>query len=219
MLLGSGELSRELAIALRHLGATVIAVDEYADAPAHGVADQSVVIPMTDADELSKVVQRLHPDFVVTAADAVAVQALEALEGAMSAGPDSARTRLVPSARTVRLTADREGLRRLAADELGLPTAPFWFVGSAGELEALGAHAGYPLLVKPVVGAVGRGQSVVAGPDDIGPAWQRAGAQRVLAETVVEVEFSVTLLAVRSEGRRRSGHRILLADRSSQCRG
>ncbi len=200
MLLGSGELSRELAIALRHLGATVIAVDEYADAPAHGVADQSVVIPMTDADELSKVVQRLHPDFVVTAADAVAARALEALEGAMSAGPDSARTRLVPSARTVRLTSDREGLRRLAADELGLPTAPFWFVGSAGELEALGAHAGYPLLVKPVVGAVGRGQSVVAGPDDIGAAWQRAGAQRVLAETVVEVEFSVTLLAVRSEG-------------------
>ena len=90
MLLGSGELSRELAIALRHLGARVIAVDEYADAPAHGVADQSVVIPMTDADELAKIVQRLHPDFVVTAADAVAAQALEA-EGAIcgdSARPD-----------------------------------------------------------------------------------------------------------------------------------
>ncbi len=203
MLLGSDELSRELAIALGRLGAQVIAVDGYADAPAHGVADQSVVVPMTDADELSKVIQRLHPDFVVTATDAVASQALDAL----AVGPDNARTQLVPSARAVRLTADREGLRRLAADELGLPTAPFWFVGSVGELEAVGAHAGYPLLVKPVAGAAGRGQSVVAGPDDIGPAWQRAvgsrGAteqHRVMAETVVEVEFYVTLLAVRSEG-------------------
>ena len=195
MLLGSGELSRELAIALRNLGATIIAVDEYAGAPAHAVADQAVIIPMTDAAELTQAFQRLHPDFVVTATDAVAVQALEALEA--RAGE---RTHLTPSARTARLTADREGLRRLAADELGLPTAPFWFVGSVGELEAVGAHAGYPLLVKPVAGAVGHRQSVVAGPEDIGPAWQRAGAHRLLAETVVEVESLVTLLAVRSEG-------------------
>ncbi len=194
MLLGAGELSRELGIALRNLGATVIAVDEYANAPAHGVADQSVVIPMTDADELSRAVLRLRPDFVVTATDAVALRALDALAA------DNVRTQLVPSARAVRLTADREALRRLAADELGLPTAPFWFVGSVSELEAVGAHAGYPLLVKPVAGSVRRGQSVVAGPDDIGPAWHRAGAQRVLAETVVEVEFNVTLLAVRTEG-------------------
>ncbi len=176
----------------------VIAVDERADAPAHGVADQSLVAPMTDADELTKAIQGLQPDFVVTTTDAVATQALEGLER-----PD-ARTQLVPSARTVRLTADREGLRRLAADELGLPTAPFWFVGSAGELEAVGAHAGYPLLVKPVAGT-GREQSVASGPDDIGPAWQRAtGGQgeqhRVLAESVVEVEFHVTLLAVCSDG-------------------
>lgn len=194
-LLGSGELSRELAIALRRLGAQVIAVDERADAPAHGVSDQSLVVAMTDADELTKALRGLQPDFVVTATDAVATWALEGLESAQ----------LVPSARAVRLTADREGLRRLAADELGLPTAPFWFVGSAGELEAVGAHAGYPLLVKPVLAAAGRGQSVAAGPDDIGPAWQRAtGGQgdqhRVLAETVVEVEFYVTLLAVRSDG-------------------
>lgn len=194
MLLGSGELSRELAIALGRLGARVIAVDEYADAPAHCVADQSVVIPMSDADELAAVIRRLQPDFVVTAGDAVAIQGLEGLG---PAGPQ-----LVPSARAVRLTADREGLRRLAADELGLPTAPFWFVGSVGELLAVGAHAGYPLLVKPVAGAARRGQSVVAGPDDIESAWQRAAGtqQRVLAETVVEVEFYVTLLAVRSEG-------------------
>jgi phosphoribosylglycinamide formyltransferase 2 len=194
MLLGSGELSRELAIALGRLGARVIAVDEIADAPAHGVADESVVIPISDADQLAGALRRLQPDFVVTAGDAVAVQALE---GVGPGGPQ-----LVPSARAVRLTADREGLRRLAADELGLPTAPFWFAGSIGELQAVGAHAGYPLLVKPVAGAAPRGESVIAGPDDIESVWQRVAGtrQRVLAESVVEVEFYVTLLAVRSEG-------------------
>jgi phosphoribosylglycinamide formyltransferase 2 len=194
MLLGSGELSRELAVALRHLGARVIAADEHPQAPANGVADESLTLPLTDGNELSKAIQRLKPDFVVAATDAVAAQALEAL------GADGERTELVPNARTVRLTADREGLRRLAADQLGLPTAPFWFVGSVGELRAVAAHAGYPLLVKPVSG---RGHSVVSGPDDIEPAWQRAlggSAGRVLAETVVEVDFDVTLLVVRSEG-------------------
>jgi phosphoribosylglycinamide formyltransferase 2 len=194
MLLGSGELSREVAVALRHLGAQVIAVDEYPHAPAHGVADQSLIVRMTDAGELSKVFQRLKPDFVVTATDAVSVEALDALKG-----PE-----LVPNARAVRLTADREALRRLAADQLGLPTAPFWFAGSVGELNAVATHAGFPLRVKPVVG---RGHSVVSRPDDIEPAWRRAvggegGArrQRVLAETVVEIEADVTLLVVRSEG-------------------
>lgn len=199
LLLGSGELSRELAIALRSLGARVTTVDAHGDGPAHGVADESVVVPLTDAGELVQVIRRLQPDFVVTTTDAVATDALEGLEGG--------RIQLAPSARAVRLAADREGLRRLAADELGLPTAPFWFVGSVGELEAVGAHAGYPLLVKPVVAARGRAQSVASGPDDIGPAWQRAtggqgGQHRVLAETVVEVEVYVTLLAVRSEGPR-----------------
>nr|WP_244168067.1 formate-dependent phosphoribosylglycinamide formyltransferase [Mycobacterium paraffinicum] len=194
-LLGSGELARELAVALRRLGARVIALDDRADAPAHSVAEQALVVPMTDAGELAKAIRGVQPDFVVTTTDAVATRALEGLEG----------PQLVPSARAVRLAADREGLRRLAADELGLPTAPFWFVGTAAELEAVGAYAGYPLLVKPVLAGAGRGQSVASGPDDIGPAWQRAtgghGDQhRVLAETVVEVEFYVTLLAVRSDG-------------------
>jgi phosphoribosylglycinamide formyltransferase 2 len=202
MLLGSGELSRELAVALRHLGAQVVAVDEYPHAPAHGVADQSLIIPMTDADELSKAIRRLTPDFVVTATDAVSVAALDAL----AAGPDGRRAELVPNARTVRLTADREGLRRLAADQLGLPTAPFWFIASVAELKAVADHAGFPLLVKPVAG---RGHSVVSGPDDIEPAWQRAvgnpaGTHRphVMAEAVVEIEFDVTLLVARSEGPR-----------------
>ncbi|ASQ88531.1 MULTISPECIES: formate-dependent phosphoribosylglycinamide formyltransferase [Mycobacterium] len=193
LLLGSGEISRELAIALGRLGARVIAADRYPHAPAHGVADQALVLDMTDADELAQAIGRLQPTLVVTTTDAVATGALDALDG-----------ELVPSARAVRLTADREGLRRLAADELGLPTAPFWFVGSLGELEAVGAHAGYPLLVKPVAGPTGQRQSVVARREDIEPAWRRAvgdqSSARVLAETVVEVEFYVTLLAVRSEG-------------------
>jgi phosphoribosylglycinamide formyltransferase 2 len=207
VLLGSGDISRELAIDLGRLGARVIAVDQHPHAPAHGVADQALVLPLTDAAELSAALQRLQPDFVVTATDAVAGPALEALEGLTATGSGGNHTQLVPSARTVRLSADREGLRRLAADELGLPTAPFWFAGSLGELEAVGAHAGYPLLVKPVAGPAGPGQSVVARREDLGPAWQRAagahagpGQPRVLAETVVEVEFYVTLLAVRSEG-------------------
>jgi phosphoribosylglycinamide formyltransferase 2 len=160
------------------------------------VADQSLTFPMADADELSGAIRRLQPEFVVTATDGIAAQALEALV----AGPDNQRTELVPNARTVRLTNDREDLRRLAADELGLPTAPFWFVGSVGELQAVATHAGYPLLVKSVSG---RGHSVISGADDIEPAWQRArgdSAGRVMAETVVEVDFDVTLLAVRSEG-------------------
>lgn len=203
VLLGSGEISRELTIDLGRLGARVVAVDQDPHAPAHGVADQVLVLPLTDAAELSAALQRLQPDFVVTATDAVAVGALDAV----ATGSGGNHTELVPSARAVRLSADREGLRRLAADELGLPTAPFWFVGSLGELEAVGAHAGYPLLIKPVAGPTGPGQSVAARREDLGPAWQRAVAghtgprqPRVLAETVVEVEFYVTLLAVRSEG-------------------
>ncbi|ORA17194.1 phosphoribosylglycinamide formyltransferase 2 [Mycobacterium arosiense ATCC BAA-1401 = DSM 45069] len=203
VLLGAGEIGRELAIDLGRLGARVIAVDAVPDAPAHGVADQALVLPLGDAAELSAALQRLRPDFVVTATNTLAVEALDQL----GTGSGGDHTVLVPSARAVRLSTDREGLRRLAADELGLPTAPFWFVGSLGELEAVGAHAGYPLLVKPVAGQTGLGQSVAARREDLGPAWQRVvsghagpGQPRVLAESVVEVEFYVTLLAVRSEG-------------------
>jgi phosphoribosylglycinamide formyltransferase 2 len=189
MLLGSGELSRELAAALRRLGAEVMALDSDAEAPA-----------------VSAEFRRLQPDFVATVTDSISDEALQAVE-AIEAQVDDEFTELVPSARSVRLTTDREGIRRLAADELGLPTAPFWFAGSVSELRAVAAHAGFPLLLKPVAGVVGRGQVLVAGPDDIELAWQRAMGreaggtrQRVLAETVVEIEFLVSLLAVRTEG-------------------
>jgi phosphoribosylglycinamide formyltransferase 2 len=189
MLLGSGELSRELAAALRRLGAEVMALDSDAEAPA-----------------VSAEFRRLQPDFVATVTDSISDEALQAVE-AIEAQVDDEFTQLVPSARSVRLTTDREGIRRLAADELGLPTAPFWFAGSVSELKAVAAHAGFPLLLKPVAGVVGRGQVLVAGPDDIELAWQRAMGreaggtrQRVLAETVVEIEFLVSLLAVRTDG-------------------
>ncbi|MGB6209595.1 formate-dependent phosphoribosylglycinamide formyltransferase [Mycobacterium sp.] len=201
MLLGSGEFSRELAIAFQRLGAEVIAVERYADAPAHGVADQSLVVNMTDSDELTAAIGRLKPNFVVTASDVVAADAL-------TAAAETGFTEVFPTARCARLTADREGLRRLAADELGLPTAPFWFAGSLDELRAVADHAGYPLRVQPVAAVAGAGQSVVLLPADVEPAWQRAVSaggrlahNRVLAEALVEIDFHLTLLTVRSVGR------------------
>jgi phosphoribosylglycinamide formyltransferase 2 len=203
MLLGSGEFSLELAIAFQRLGAEVIAVERYADAPAHKVADQSLVVNMTDTDELVAAIRRIAPDFVVTATDAVAADALTT-----AAETDSAE--VFPTARCARLTADREGLRRLAADELGLPTAPFWFAGSPDELRAVADYAGYPLRVQPVAPvtlAAGEGHSVVLTPADVESAWQRAVSaggwlahNRVMAETLVEIDVHVTLLTVRSAG-------------------
>lgn len=209
LLLGSGELGRELTVALQRLGAEVVAVDEHGDAPAQRIADQALVVAPTDAEALTAAFSGLQPDFVVTLTEHVSVEALDAL-GALEAQQGESPgggTELVPSVHCVRLTADREGLRRLAADQLGLPTAPFWFVGSLTELEAVAAHAGFPLLVKPVTGSAEEGQSFVKGPDGLEPAWRRALAQqaegappRAWAEAVVEVELLVTLIVVRSEG-------------------
>jgi phosphoribosylglycinamide formyltransferase 2 len=200
MVLGSGELSRELVMAFQRLGVQVIAVERYANAPAHGVADQSLVVDMTDADELAAVIGRLQPNFVVTTTDVVAADAL-------TCAAETGFAEVVPTARSIRFAADREGLRRLAADQLGLPTAPFWFAGSLDELRAVADHAGYPLRVQPVALAAGEGQSVILAPQDVEAAWQRATSAggpsphaRVLAESVVEVDFHVTLLTVRSDG-------------------
>ncbi|WP_374101698.1 formate-dependent phosphoribosylglycinamide formyltransferase [Mycobacterium sp. SM1] len=200
MLLGSGELSRELVIAFQRLGAEVIAVERYGGAPAHGIADQSLVVNMTDTEELAAAIGRLRPNFVVSMTGEVATDAL-------NAAAEFGFTEVVPSAHAVLLSADREGLRRLAADDLGLPTAPFWFAGSLDELKSVAAYAGFPLSVTPVAAEAGKARSVLARPDDIEAAWQRAVAAsgqgahtRVLAETVVEIDFRVTLLTVRSYG-------------------
>ncbi|BBZ06057.1 phosphoribosylglycinamide formyltransferase 2 [Mycolicibacterium doricum] len=199
LLLGAGELSRELALAFQRLGAVVVAVDRYADAPAHGVADRSAVVRLTDTEAVTALIEREKPRYVVAQSGAIAADALIAV--AERGGVD-----VFPTPRSTRLGQDREGLRRLASDELGLPTAPFWFAGSAEELGAVSQHAGFPLVVKPISGAPGEGQSVLLRAEDVEPAWQRAIAagrithSRVMAETVVEVDYEVTLLTVRSTG-------------------
>ncbi|MBY0290483.1 MAG: formate-dependent phosphoribosylglycinamide formyltransferase [Mycobacteriaceae bacterium] len=199
MLLGSGELSRELTLAFQRLGATVIAVDRYADAPAHGVADRSAVVKLNDAEAVTAVIEKEQPRYVVAEATLVAANALIAVA-------ERGDIEVFPTPRSTRLSLDREGLRRLAADELGLPTAPFWFAGSAEELTAVTRHAGFPLVVKPIAAAPGVGESVLVRPEDVEPAWHRAVAagriphNRVMAEAVVEVDFEVTLLTIRTIG-------------------
>ncbi|BBX05082.1 phosphoribosylglycinamide formyltransferase 2 [Mycolicibacterium moriokaense] len=199
MLLGSGELSRELALAFQRLGATVIAVDRYADAPAHGVADRTAVVKMNDADALTALIEKEHPRYVVAQANLIAADALIAVA-------ERGDIEVFPTPRSTRLSLDREGLRRLAADELGLPTAPFWFASSVDELTAVANHAGFPLVVKPIAAAPGDGESVLVRAEDVEPAWHRAVAagriphNRVMAEAVVEVDFEVTLLTIRTVG-------------------
>lgn len=198
MLLGSGELSRELTLAFQRLGREVVAVDRYANAPAHAVADRAAVVEMTDADALTAIIERAKPLYVVAESGVIAVDALVA---AAERGLE-----VYPTPRSVRVTQDREGLRKLAADELGLPTAPFWFAGSVDELTAVAEHAGFPLVVKPVAGVPGEGESVLLRLDDVEAGWQRAAAagrvpnNRVLAETVVEAEYEITLIIVRTTG-------------------
>jgi phosphoribosylglycinamide formyltransferase 2 len=199
MLLGSGELSRELTLAFQRLGASVIAVDRYADAPAHGVADRCAVVKLNDAEALTAVIEKERPRYVVAEANVIAADALIAVA-------ERGDIEVFPTPRSTRLSLDREGLRRLAADELGLPTAPFWFAGSAEDLAAVAQHAGFPLVVKPISAAPGEGESVLVRPEDVQPAWQRAIAagriphNRVMAEAVVEVDFEVTLLTIRTVG-------------------
>ena len=199
MLLGAGDRSRELALAFQRLGAEVIAVDRYADAPAHAVADRAAVVRMTDADALTALIDEEKPHYVVADAGAVAPDALITIA-------ERGDVEVFPTPRSTRLSLDGEGLRRLAADELGLPTAPFWFAGSVEELTSIAQHAGFPLVVKPVAAAPGEGESVLLRHEDIEPAWGRAVAggrlslQRVMAETVVDVDVAVTLLTVRTTG-------------------
>jgi len=185
LLLGAGDCSRELALAFQRLGAEVRLVERHPDA--------------TDAEALTALIDEAKPDYVVADAGAIATDALITIA-------ERGDVEVFPTPRSTRLSLDGEGLRRLAADELGLPTAPFWFAGSAAELTAIAQHAGFPLVVKPVAAAPGEGESVVLRPEDVEPAWRRAVAggrlsmQRVMAETVVDVDVEVTMLTVRTTG-------------------
>ncbi|QSF55387.1 formate-dependent phosphoribosylglycinamide formyltransferase [Brevundimonas fontaquae] len=197
MLLGSGELGKEVAIELQRLGVEVIAVDRYPNAPAMQVAHRSHVIPMTDAQVLNGVILAEAPHFIVPEIEAIATEVLADIEAAGMAT-------IVPTARAVQLTMNREGIRKLAAEALGLPTSPYAFAGSAEELAAGAEAVGYPNFVKPVMSSSGKGQSFVESADEIADAWTyaqdsgRVASARVIVEGRIDFDFEITLLTVRS---------------------
>ena len=161
MLLGSGELGKEVLIALQRLGVETIAVDRYANAPGHQVAHHARTITMSDPAQLKALIEAERPDLVVPEIEAIATSMLEELEAAGT-------VRVIPNARAARLTMDREGIRRLAAETLGLPTSPYVFCDSLAELQAaIDSTTGYPCVVKPVMSSSGKGQSKINGPDDV----------------------------------------------------
>ena len=195
MLLGSGELGKEVAIAAQRLGCHVIAVDRYAGAPAMQVADQADVLPMTDPEALKAVVRRHQPDVVIPEIEALAVDALAELE--------AEGITVIPTARATAVTMNRDRIRDLAADGLGLRTARFAYAESAEQLAAAAAPLGWPVVVKPVMSSSGKGQSVVDGPDGIAAAWEaamagaRGSGTRVIVEEFLEFELEITLLTVK----------------------
>ena len=195
MLLGSGELGKELAIAAQRLGCRVIAVDRYAGAPAMQVADLAEVVTMTDPEALKAVVRRHQPDLVIPEIEALAVDALAELE--------SEGITVIPTARATAVTMNRDRIRDLAAGPLGLRTARFAYAESAAELAAAAAPLGWPVVVKPVMSSSGKGQSVVHGPEQIAAAWDgamagaRGAGARVIVEEFLRFELEITLLTVK----------------------
>ncbi len=197
MLLGAGELGKEVAIELQRLGAEVIAVDRYPNAPAMQVAHRSHVIPMTDPQVLNGLIMAEAPHIIVPEIEAIATDALAAIEAAGLAV-------VIPTARAAQLTMNREGIRRLAAEDLGLPTSPYAFAGSAAELAEAAHRIGLPVFVKPVMSSSGKGQSVIEALEDAPNAWAyaqsggRVDTARVIVEGRVDFDFEITLLTVRS---------------------
>ncbi|MGI4720934.1 MAG: formate-dependent phosphoribosylglycinamide formyltransferase [Janthinobacterium lividum] len=199
MLLGSGELGKEVIIALQRLGIETIAVDRYPNAPGHQVAHRAHVIDMTDGEALSALIALEKPDLVVPEIEAIATETLVALE-------EAGRITCIPTARAALLTMNREGIRRLAAEELGLPTSPYRFASNLEELAQGCAEVGFPCVVKPVMSSSGKGQSKLDGPGDVAQAWDHAAsgsrvdAGRVIAEGFIDFDYEITLLTVRSVG-------------------
>ena len=195
LLCGAGELGKEVVIELKRLGLEVIACDRYANAPAMQVADRSYVFPMLDGARLQEVIRAEKPDFIVPEIEAIDTLALEALEGE--------GFNVVPSARAARLTMNREGVRRLVAESLGIRTSPYRFADNRETFEQAVREVGLPCVVKPIMSSSGKGQSTVRSVDDIGAAWDyaqeggRAGAGRVIVEGWVDFDYEITLLTVR----------------------
>jgi len=200
MLLGSGELGKEVLIALQRLGVETIAVDRYANAPGQQVAHHARTISMSDPAALRALIEADKPDLVVPEIEAIATPVLEALEA-------EGLVRVIPTARAARLTMDREGIRRLAAETLGLPTSPYRFCDSLADLQAaIDGGIGYPNIVKPVMSSSGKGQSKIDGPADVQAAWDyamaggRVGPGRVIVEGFIDFDYEITLLTVRALG-------------------
>ena len=197
MLLGSGELGKEVIIALQRLGVEVIAVDRYADAPGHQVAHRAHVVAMTDRVALRALIEQERPHIIVPEIEAIATDLLVEIEA-------QGLARVTPTARAAQLTMNREGIRRLAAETLGLPTSPYRFADSLAELRAATGEIGFPCLVKPVMSSSGKGQSVLRGEQDVEPAWDtarqggRVGADRVIVEGFINFDYEITLLTVRA---------------------
>ncbi|SFU78269.1 formate-dependent phosphoribosylglycinamide formyltransferase [Polaromonas sp. YR568] len=200
MLLGSGELGKEVLIALQRLGVETIATDRYENAPGQQVAHHARTITMSDPAQLKALIEKEKPDLVVPEIEAIATPMLEELEAAGT-------VRVIPTARAARLTMDREGIRRLAAETLGVPTSPYVFCDSLQELQAaIDSKIGYPCIVKPVMSSSGKGQSKIAGPDDVKKAWDYAMAGgrvshgRVIVEGFIDFDYEITQLTVRAVG-------------------
>ncbi|MBT1191902.1 formate-dependent phosphoribosylglycinamide formyltransferase [Rhodococcus kroppenstedtii] len=197
MLLGSGELGKEVIVALQRLGVEVIAVDRYADAPGHQVAHRAHTVNMSDPDALLAVIDAEQPHLIVPEIEAIATDALAVVE-------QRGVTTVVPTARATQLTMNREGIRRLAAEELGLPTSPYGFADSVDEVREVLSRTGFPAVIKPVMSSSGKGQSVVRGDDDVQAAWDYAQAGgrvalgRVIVEGFVDFDYEITQLTVRA---------------------
>lgn len=196
LLLGSGELGKEVAIELQRFGVEVIACDKYPGAPAMQVAHRSYVFNMLDGDELRRVIELEKPDHIIPEIEAIATPVLVELE--------KEGYHVTPTATAARLTMNREGIRRLAAEQLGVPTSPYRFASDYDEFRRAVDEIGIPCVVKPIMSSSGHGQSVIKSVDDIEHCWQiaqeggRAGAGRVIVEGFVKFDYEITLLTVRS---------------------
>ncbi|MEI6707313.1 MAG: formate-dependent phosphoribosylglycinamide formyltransferase [Methylococcales bacterium] len=198
LLLGSGELGKELTIALQRYGVEVIAVDRYANAPAHHVAHRSHVIDMTDGDAVKKLIALEQPDFIIPEIEAIATATLAEIEA-------EGLCTVVPNARAIQLTMNREGIRTLVAEKLKLPTSRYAFAESFDELKtAVESGIGYPCFIKPTMSSSGKGQSMVKSPEQLQAAWDYAKASgrvntgKVIAEAKIDFDFEITLLTVRA---------------------
>lgn len=195
MMLGSGELGKEVVIELQRLGVEVIAVDRYENAPAQQVAHRAYTLSMLDGTALKALVEQEKPDYIVPEVEAIATTTLVELE--------QAGFNVVPTAKAAQLTMNREGIRRLAAEELGLPTSPYQFVDNFADFQRAVVKIGIPCVVKPIMSSSGHGQSVLKSEDDLQKAWDyaqeggRAGAGRVIVEGFVKFDYEITLLTVR----------------------